>query len=143
MTTLLLLKKGYIYVPYSSLENVIERNKDNYYLALRKSQSTLYTNDSKLEAWILFFLRSLKAQKDMLSKKIEREHRALKLPELSIQIIGIAKEQGQTTISQIHDITNANRNTIKVRLRELVENNYLIKEGKGKATWYLIGNNKL
>lgn len=143
LTTLLLLKKGYIYVPYSSLENVIERNKDNYYLALRKSQSTLYTDDSKLEAWILFFLRSLKAQKDMLSKKIEREHRALKLPELSIQIIGIAKEQGQTTISQIHDITNANRNTVKVRLRELVENNYLVKEGRGKATRYIIGNNKV
>jgi len=143
LTTLLLLKNGYAYVPYSSLENVIERNKDNYYLALRKSQSTLYTDDSELEVWILFFLRSLKAQKDMLSKKIEREHKVLKLPELSMQIIEIVKEHGQTTISQIHDITNANRNTIKVRLRELVENNYLIKEGKGKATWYLIGNNNL
>lgn len=143
LTTLLLLKNGYSYAPYSSLENVIERNKDNYYLALRKSQSTLYTDDNKLEDWILFFLRSLKAQKDMLSKKIEREHRALKLPELSIQIIEVVKEQGQTTISQIHDITNANRNTIKVRLRELVENNYLNKEGKGKATRYIIGNNKV
>ncbi len=140
LTTLLLLKNGYAYVPYSSLENVIERNKDNYYLALRKSQSTLYTDDSELEAWILFFLRSLKAQKDILAKKIEREHKLFKLPELSMQILEIVKEHGQTSISQIHDITNANRNTIKVRLRELVENNYLIKEGKGKATWYIIGN---
>ena len=143
LTTLLLLKNGYAYVPYSSLENIIERNKDNYYLALRKSQSTLYTDDSELEAWILFFLRSLKAQKDMLSKKIEREHKLLKLPGLSMQIIEIVKEHGQTSISQLHDITNANRNTIKVRLRELVETNYLIKEGKGKATWYIIGNNKV
>ena len=38
LTTLLLLKTGYAYVPYSSLESVIERNKDNYYLALRKTQ---------------------------------------------------------------------------------------------------------
>jgi Fic family protein len=143
LTTLLLLKNGYAYVPYSSLENVIERNKENYYLALRRSQSTLYTDDSELETWILFFLRSLKAQKDMLSKKIELEHKVLKLPELSMQIMEIVKEHGQTSISQIHDITNANRNTIKVRLRELVENNYLIKEGKGKATRYIIGKNKV
>lgn len=142
LTTLLLLKNGYAYVPYSSLENVIERNKDNYYLALRKAQSTLGTDDNELEAWILFFLRSLKAQKDMLAKKIERENRVLKLPELSIRIIGIVKDHGQATISQIQDNTNANRNTIKVRLRELVENNYLVKEGRGKATRYIIGNTR-
>ncbi len=141
LTTLLLLKNGYAYVPYSSLENVIERNKDNYYLTLRKSQSTLYSDDSELETWMLFFLQSLKAQKDMLSKKIEREHKLLKLPELSMRIIEIVKGHGQTTISDIQAITNANRNTIKVRLRELVSNNYLLKKGKGKATWYIIGNN--
>ena len=139
LTTLFLLKNGYTYVPYSSLENVIERNKDNYYLALKKSQRTLYSDNAELEAWILFFLRSLKAQKDMLAKKIEREHKMVKLPELSMQIIEIVKEHGQTTISEIQAITNANRNTIKVRLRELVANNYLLKEGKGKGTWYTIG----
>src|SRR5581483_347780 len=35
LTTLLLLKTGYSYVPYSSLESVIEDNKEGYYLALR------------------------------------------------------------------------------------------------------------
>ncbi len=143
LTTLMLLKNGYFYVPYSSLENVIERNKDNYYPALRKSQSTLYNDDSELETWILFFLRSLKAQKDILEKKIERENMMVKLPGLSMQIMEIVKEHGQTTISEIQTITNANRNTIKVRLRELVSNNYLLKEGKGKATWYSTGNNKI
>jgi len=41
LTTLLLLQAGYSYVPYSSLESVIEENKDSYYLALRKTQSSL------------------------------------------------------------------------------------------------------
>ena len=36
-------------------------------------------------------------------------------------------------------ITQANRNTIKVRLRELVDDGYLIKQGKGKGTLYLPG----
>ena len=33
LTTLLLLQAGYAYVSYSSLENVIELNKETYYLA--------------------------------------------------------------------------------------------------------------
>jgi hypothetical protein len=36
-------------------------------------------------------------------------------------------------------ITQANRNTIKVRLRELVVEGYLIKQDKGKGTHYLSG----
>ena len=35
LTTLLLLQAGYAYVPYSSLESVIEHSKEGYYLALR------------------------------------------------------------------------------------------------------------
>ena len=40
LTTLLLLRAGYAYVPYSSLESVIEQSKDSYYLALRRTQKT-------------------------------------------------------------------------------------------------------
>ena len=34
LTTLLLLQAGYAYAPYSSLESVIEANKEGYYLSL-------------------------------------------------------------------------------------------------------------
>ena len=45
LTTLLLLRAGYGYVPYSSMEGVIEQNKDSYYLALRRTQQ----NDGQTE----------------------------------------------------------------------------------------------
>lgn len=35
LTTLMLLRAGYDYVPYASLESVVEENKDLYYKALR------------------------------------------------------------------------------------------------------------
>jgi len=35
LTTLLPL--GYVYVPYSSLESIIEQNKEKYYLALQRT----------------------------------------------------------------------------------------------------------
>src|SRR6266851_10385796 len=43
LTTLLLLRAGYVYVPYSSLESVIEQNKEGHYLALRRTQGTIRT----------------------------------------------------------------------------------------------------
>ena len=39
LTTLLLLQAGYAYVPYSSLESVIEQNKEAYYLARKFRQA--------------------------------------------------------------------------------------------------------
>ncbi|MBF0202506.1 MAG: Fic family protein [Desulfamplus sp.] len=139
LTTLLLLQSGYAYVPYYSLESIIEHNKDKYYLALRTTQKTLKADGSKLDAWILFFLHSLKKQKDSLAKKIEREKIMINLPALSEQILSIIKEHGRATISDIEVTTGANRNTIKVRLRELVTDGLLVKHGKGKGTWYTQG----
>jgi len=88
----------------------------------------------------LFFLNCLKKQKDNLVQKIEREHKMIKFPALSNQILEIIKKHGQATISNIQSITNANRNTIKIRLREFVADKYLIKNGRGKGTWYTIGS---
>jgi Fic family protein len=139
LTTLLLLQHGYSYVPYSSLESIIEQNKEGYYLALRKAQRTL---DADLSAWLLFLLTCLKKQKDNLTRKIERERVMQRLPDLSARILKIVKEHGHGTISEIHAISRANRNTIKVRLRELVADGYLLKQGEGKATRYSLGNRR-
>ena len=44
LTTLLLLQAGYGYVLYSSLERIIEENKEQYYLKLRRTQQTIYSD---------------------------------------------------------------------------------------------------
>lgn len=71
LTTLLLLQAGYAYVPYSSLESVIERSKEAYYLALRQTQGTIRTEAPNWQPWLTFFLRSLAEQERRLEKKIE------------------------------------------------------------------------
>jgi Fic family protein len=55
LTIMLLLKNSYLYVSSSSLEAMIEENKEAYYLALRIAQSTLSQGDEKLGEWLLFF----------------------------------------------------------------------------------------
>ena len=136
LTTLLLLKSGYYYVPFASLERIIEENKDQYYLALRSAQSTLYSNNSKLNQWILFFLSSLRKQVTVLESKIKIEKVITQLPPLSRDIIQIAKQQGKVTVRDAHGITGANRNTIKAHIKELVRRGGLKKIGIGKGTWY-------
>ena len=138
LTTLLLLKEGYQYVPYSSLESVIERNKDNYYLALRRTQGTFESGRPEYGPWILFFLNALDTQKEMLARKIETEKNIIKLPKLSRQILELVKGHGELSISEIESITKANRNTIKVKLRELVKGRCLLSQGQGKGTRYTI-----
>jgi Fic family protein len=54
LTTLLLLRAGYGHVPYSSLESIIEKNKEGYYLALRRTQTTWRENAADWPAWLLF-----------------------------------------------------------------------------------------
>jgi Fic family protein len=137
LTTLLLLRSGYTYVPYSSLESVIENSKEGYYLSLRQTQKTIGSRKPNWQPWLLYFLRALQQQKRRLERKIEREHLVLgRLPELSLQIIDTAKERGRVTIGEIVKLTNANRNTVKKHLAALVQAKQLTQHGIGKGTWY-------
>ena len=136
LTTLLLLRAGYSYVPYSSFERVIEDNKDGYYMALRRAQSTLDGNESQIHEWVEFFLECMVAQKNTLQKKVEREKLIAALPPLSEQLVEIARGHGRVTIAAAAKITSANRNTIKVHLRKLVETGHLRRRGTGRGTWY-------
>ncbi len=133
LTTLLLLKSGYEYIPYSSLEKVVEANKSDYYLALRQTQNDPEKN---MSAWIIFFLKMMKKHKDELLEKLQKEHSLMRLPELSAQILKAVKERGTATISEIEILTKANRNTIKVHLRQLVKDQLLEMIGVGKGAKY-------
>ena len=137
ITTLLLLKSGYTYVPYSSLETVIEDNKDGYYLALRRTQRGLDADNPDWNPWLVFFLHSIKRQKDRLEIKLEREKiMRSSLPELSVSILELAKEHGRITTGEIENYTGASRSTIKTRINELIELKKLARNGKGRSTWY-------
>lgn len=139
LTALLLLKVGYQYVPYSSLESIVEQSKDAYYLALRKTQSTIRRKNPDWQPWISFFLQALQKQKKHLEKKIEKEKIVLgKMPDLSIQILEIAREHGRVSMGIIVDMTGANRNTVKKHLQALVEKEHLEKHGAGRSTWYVL-----
>ncbi len=147
LTTLLLLQLGYNYVPYSSFERVIEENKDSYYLALRRGQAELDGINTKTKSkikikpggvneWLEFFLKSMQKQKVALEAKMKDELVATKMPRLSLQIIELIKNRGATSIGEAVATTGANRNTVKLHLKNLVVDGHLEKEGIGCGMRY-------
>lgn len=137
LTTLLLLRSGYAYVPYGSLESIIEQNKEGYYLALRRTQGTLERKATNWSPWLSFFLHSLQKHKRKLEAKVEREKiMCATLPELAIAILDLAAEHGQISVGDIIRVTKAPRATVKKRVTELAKSGHLKRGGKGRSTWY-------
>ncbi len=138
LTTLLMLKCGYQYAPFSSLESVIEANKESYYLALQKTQKD-WQKSPDWTPWLLFFLNCLQRQKKHLQTKLEKEKIYLqKLPELSRHIIELLNDHGSLKIGALAALTEANRNTLKKTLATLVGKNLILMQGKGKGAWYTL-----
>jgi len=139
LTTLMLLRAGYAYVPYASLESVIEQSKESYYLALRRTQTTIHNKQPDWQPWLLFFLQALERQKNHLAAKIEREKIVVaQLPELSVRILDFAREHGRVSTGDIVRTAGASRNTLKQQFRQLVERGYLARHGGGRTTWYTL-----
>lgn len=139
LTTLLLLQSGYAYVAYSSLESVIEQNKEGYYLALRQTQGSIRSNAPDWQPWLVFFLNALLTQKRRLAAKIERERLvAPSLPELSLRVLDHVRDHGRVSMGEIIRLTGASRNTLKQQLRQLVEKGHLLRHGGGRTTWYTL-----
>ena len=137
LTTLLLLQASYAYVPYSSLESVIEQSKEGYYLALRQTQGTIRSDAPDWQPWLRFFLRAMQQQMRRLANKVEREKLLLSaIPELALRIVDHARDHGRVTIGDAVTLTGANRNTLKEHLRMLVERRHLVQHGVGRGTWY-------
>ena len=153
LTTLLLLRAGYAYAPYSSLESVIEQSKQEYYLALRQTQSTIRSDRPDWRPWTAFFLAAMRQQKRRLAEKVNVEKimadamagataapdtdaMATTLPPLSAQILALAHRHGNLTNAQIVALTDANRNTVKKHLATLTATGRLTRHGKGKGAWY-------
>jgi Fic family protein len=137
LTTLLLLQDKYAYVPYSSLESVIEQNKEAYYIALRQTQGTVRSHAPNWQPWLLFFLRALAEQIRQLNKKVKREKIVLApLPELSLQIVELARKHARVTMGDLIRLSGASRNTLKQHFRAIVEKGPLNRHGSGRGVWY-------
>jgi Fic family protein len=140
LTNLVLMRIGYTYVAYSSLERVIEENREQYYRGLRSAQGTLDKDESNLMNWLRFFLLSLVEQKNSLGAKVQRERLMTTLSPLDEQLIQLARDHGRLTLADATKLIQANRNTLKLHFRQLVQAGRLQLRGRGRSSWYEAGS---
>ena len=160
LTNLLLLKCGYNYVMYSSLESIIEENKSSYYLALRKTQTTINADNPNYDNFIIFFINSMEKQKLSLEYKInqlklnintidnEKQQSNNKLnasitinlnelPETAMNIYKLFENMDRVTIKYLKNNIEATESKIKRALALLQEKNLIKKYGVTNGCWYV------
>lgn len=138
LTLLLLLKAGYGYLQFVSLEAAIEDNKEEYYRCLRQVQNSLAGAEPQYGEWLLFFLRTVQRLQNRLDEQTESAAGSYdELPELSAQILELAEAKGRVTLKSATENTGANINTVKKHLAALAREGYLIRRGSARGTWYV------
>ena len=137
LTTLLLLRAGYPYVPYLSLEAIVEQNKEGYYRALRATQKSLGDPEPDWLPWMEFFLMILWKQTEALSSKIETLE--LTLQQLSgpeRELLDLVETRDRISIAVAVAATGAQRETVRKRMAGLVKKGFLEIDGKGRGAGY-------
>ncbi len=142
LTNLMLLRAGYAYASYTSLESVIEHNKEAYYLALRRTQ-TSFQKETDWEPWVIFFLRALRSQIGRLRDRLAT-HSGLPegdaipddLSPLAGRLLKLLAARQTLSVSDAAEALGANRHTLKDKFTELIENGYAELRGKGRGAHY-------
>lgn len=138
LTNLLLLKSGYSYIPYVSLEEIIEDRKEEYYLSLRGAQKYHKTKREDITTWILFMLDTLLSQAEMASHLIERNEPEQTLSEKQIAILRLFDGGKTLATKEIFELLDKEipLPTIKQSLSRLLKVKLIKRIGLGRATRY-------
>lgn len=136
LTALLLLQARYEYVPYASLERVIEDNKGEYYVALRTSQLAMRKDPADFGAWLVFFLRILHTQKRILEAKLEVERSILRISDTQRRVLELIEKHGRATTGLIAETLGVAPRTVRYHLDMLIRQGLVEPHGERKGRYY-------
>ena len=148
LTLVLLQRAGYGFMPYSSLDKVLESDQKGYVRAMRAALDTLTGQMPDCTSWTLFLLKSLEAQAQRLYGATETEKKGKgergrdaveeNLPELSARIVACIRSAGRADMGALISETGVSRNTLKEHLRKLLAAGRIVKHGERRGTWYTL-----
>lgn len=138
LTNLLLLKSGYEYVPYVSHEKLIENNKQDYYLALRASQSSFRKKKETITPWITFFVYVLKKQAQQAKHLLTEESLETILSAKQLAVWQAIEKRETISAGEISKRTGIARPTVNQGLDKLLSMKKNERIGIGRATRYRV-----
>lgn len=137
LTNLLLLRSGYSFVQYVSHEQLVEKRKDEYYIALRKSQETFKTNHETIVPWLNFFLSVVKEQATKALSYLEEEKFEDTLSPKQHKVWMHISSVGEASPSDIVRATHVVMPTVRQALDRLIELGKIKRIGRGRGTRYV------
>jgi len=138
LTNLLLLKTGYSYVPYVSLDEVIEETKADYYLALRATQKHHKTEHEDITPWVNYLLGALLEQVERARKIMENDQPEKILSEKQLQIFNLFEKDKNLSVSDVVVLLKGEigQATVKQGLSRLVKLKLLERIGQARSSRY-------
>jgi len=136
LTNLLLLKEGYLYMPYISHEKLIEDNKPEYYLALRQSQKTFKTDKETVVPWLDFFFTIFLKQSRMAVELLSKENIEKLLSKKQLSIWQYLQTVEEAAPGEIAKKAKVARPTVNQALDKLLRLKKVERIGLGRCTRY-------
>jgi Fic family protein len=136
LTNMLLLQAGYVYMPYVSHEKLVEDNKPDYYIALRRSQKTIRTKNENVIDWLNFFLDIVLKQSQMAVELLSKENIEKILSEKQLIVWQYIEKIEETSTGDITKNTKIARPTVKQTLDVLLRLKKIERLGLGRSARY-------
>lgn len=140
LTSHLLRRAGYGFVPCASLEREVEELRERYQQTQYRAQTGLWTGEGDIEPWLGFFVEVLDRHRERVATKLVLEREVRDYPPLQRVILETVREHGDVDAGLLLRATGANRNTLKDNLRRLVVSGVLEKTGQRRGTRYRISS---
>lgn len=136
LTNLLLLQAGYLYMPYVSHEKLVEDQKPQYYLALRKSQRTFKKGIGDIAPWLELFLDIILAQSKEAISLMSGENIEDILSVKQIAVWQYLQNVEEATPKQIAKVTKVAYATVRQVLSKLLGLKKIERVGMGRSSRY-------
>lgn len=136
LTNLLLLQSGYLYMPYVSHEKLIEDNKADYYVALRKSQKTLKTNREDVVPWLDFFLSVILEQSKRAVALLSKEAVEKLFSPKQLLVLEYFQNADEVVPAELAKKLQIARPTVNQILNRLLYFKKIERIGLGRSTRY-------
>src|SRR3989344_502717 len=138
LTNLLLLQAGYLYMPYVSHEKLIEEKKQEYYIALRKTQITFKSEKVDFIPWLTFILHIILIQSREAVHLLSADNFENTLSVKQLAVLEYVQKVKEATPLEITKKTKVARPTVNQVLGKLLKLKKIERFGMGRSTRYRI-----
>ena len=136
LTNLLMLQAGYLYIPYVSHEKLVEEKKQEYYVALRKTQITFKSEKPDIVPWLIFFLKIILDQSRQAVDLLTADNVEKTLSEKQLAVLEYLEKTKEATPSEIAKETKVARPTVNQALGKLINLKKVERIGMGRSIRY-------